>query len=59
MPIIGIEWIIVVAVLLLIFFGGGKKIVEFARNLGRATGEFKKGRHESEEELEKSKRRNK
>lgn len=51
MPIAGLEWIIVAAVIILIFFGGGKKITEFARSLGRAAGEFKKGKEEAESEL--------
>lgn len=53
MAIVGLEWLVVGAVALLIFFGGGKKISEFARSLGRATGEFKKGKQEVEEELKK------
>ena len=42
-----IEWLIVVAVILLLF-GSTKKIPEFARNLGKATGEFKRGQMELE-----------
>lgn len=54
--IAGIEWIVVAAVVVLIFFGGGKKIAEFARSIGRASGEFKKGREEVEAELESTRR---
>lgn len=44
------EIIIFVLVVAVLFFGGGK-IAEFSRSLGRATGEFKKGKREVEEEL--------
>ncbi len=50
--------IILVAVAILLF--GGKKITEFTRSLGKAVGEFQKGRIEAEmeiEELKKSSRR--
>ena len=48
-----IEWLIVVAVILLLF-GSTKKIPEFARNLGKATGEFKRGQLELENEIKKA-----
>ena len=48
-----IEWAIVIVVIL-VLFGSTKKIPEFARNLGRATGEFKRGQVELENELRKS-----
>lgn len=48
-----IEWLIVVAVILLLF-GSTKKIPEFARNLGKATGEFKRGQMELENEIKKA-----
>lgn len=41
--------IILLAVGILIF--GGKKMVDFARSLGRFTGEFKKGKMEIEKEI--------
>lgn len=44
------EIIIFVLVVAVLFFGGGK-IAEFSRSLGRATGEFRKGKREVEEEL--------
>lgn len=48
-----IEWAIVIVVIL-VLFGSTKKIPEFARNLGRAAGEFKRGQVELENELRKS-----
>ncbi len=44
------EVIIIVLVVAVLFFGSGK-ITEFAKSLGRVTGEFKKGKREVEEEL--------
>lgn len=44
------EIIIIVLVVAVLFFGGNK-IVDFARSLGRVTGEFKKGKQEVENEL--------
>jgi len=47
------DWLILIVVVLLLF-GGAKKIPEFAKSLGRAMGEFKKGQMEVEEEIKKS-----
>ncbi len=47
------EWLIV-GVVILVLFGSAKKIPDFARNLGRATGEFKKGQAEIQEEIRKT-----
>lgn len=44
------EIVIIALVVAVLFFGGGK-IVDFARSLGRFSGEFKKGKREIEEEL--------
>ena len=44
------EIIIIVLVVAVLFFGSGR-ITEFAKSLGRVTGEFKKGKKEVEEEL--------
>ena len=57
MTVIGIEWIIIGIVAFVIFLTGGKKITEFARSLGRAVGEFKKGKYEVEKELKKVKKK--
>ncbi|MCL4342140.1 MAG: twin-arginine translocase TatA/TatE family subunit [Candidatus Thermoplasmatota archaeon] len=48
-----IDWIIIIAVVL-VLFGSTKKIPEFARNIGRATGEFKRGQMELKNELAKA-----
>jgi sec-independent protein translocase protein TatA len=47
------EWLIV-GVVILALFGSAKKIPDFARNLGRATGEFKRGQTEIQQEIKKS-----
>ena len=44
------EIAIIVVVFILLFFGSGK-ISEFAKGLGRFTGEFKKGKMEIEKEI--------
>lgn len=48
-----IDWIIIIAVVL-ILFGSTKKIPEFARNLGRASGEFTRGKMELQKEIRQS-----
>ncbi len=50
---VGPEVLIVLALLLLLF--GANRIPKLARSMGEATGTFKKGREEIEEELEESK----
>lgn len=47
----GMEWIIVGLVVVILFFGGAKKIPEFAQNLGRARGEYERGRLEVEKQI--------
>ena len=47
------DWLIIIVVALIIF-GGTKKIPEMARNLGKATGEYKRGQMEIENELKNS-----
>ncbi|MGC8645783.1 MAG: Sec-independent protein translocase subunit TatA/TatB [Thermoplasmata archaeon] len=44
------DWIIFIVVVLVIL-GGSKKIPELAKALGRAMGEFRKGRLEVEKEI--------
>lgn len=44
------EIIIIVAAVVVLFFGG-KKMSEFARGIGRFSGEYKKGKAEMESEL--------
>lgn len=48
---IGLPEVVIILIVVAIFFFGGKKISEFARSLGRFTGEFKKGKMEMENEL--------
>jgi sec-independent protein translocase protein TatA len=48
----GIEWIIIIAIIIVIFFGV-KKIPELARNVGKASVEYKKARIEADRELSK------
>ena len=48
---LGITEIIIIILAAAILLFGGKKIVEFARNLGRVSGEFKKGKQDIEKEL--------
>ncbi|MCL4447272.1 MAG: twin-arginine translocase TatA/TatE family subunit [Candidatus Thermoplasmatota archaeon] len=44
------DWIILIVVVLLVL-GGTKKIPEMAKAMGRAMGEFRKGRMEVEKEI--------
>lgn len=48
----GWEWIIILLIILLLF--GARKIPELARNLGRALGEFQRGRLEMEREFKEA-----
>lgn len=52
---LGITEIIIIIVVLGVLFFGGKKMTEFAKSMGRFTGEFKKGKMEMDEELKKAK----
>lgn len=51
---LGTTEIILILVFFALLFLGGKKIPEFARGLGRAMGEFKRGRLEIEREIQAS-----
>lgn len=46
--------LLILIVVALILFGGAKKIPDFARSLGKATGEFKRGQLELENEIKKA-----
>lgn len=48
----GEEWIILIVIVVVLLFGA-KKIPELARSVGRARGEFEKGKVETEEEIRK------
>jgi sec-independent protein translocase protein TatA len=51
---IGTQELLIIFAVVLLLFGAGK-LPELARSLGKATGEFKKARMESEKELINSK----
>lgn len=55
MASLGFPEIVIVLVAISILFFGGKKIAEFARGLGRFSGEVEKGKREVEDELKKVK----
>ena len=46
----GMEWIILIAVIVIVLFGA-KKLPELARSIGKATGEYEKGKAEAEMEV--------
>jgi len=50
---LGLPEVIIIVLVVGILFFGSEKITDFARSLGRATGEFKKGKKEIEEELKR------
>jgi TatA/E family protein of Tat protein translocase len=45
------EWLIVLIVVVLLFFGGAKKIPALAQSIGRARGEYDRGKMEVEKEI--------
>ncbi len=51
---IGIPELIVIALAVAVLFFGSTKILDFARSLGKISGEFKKGKAEVENELRAS-----
>ncbi len=48
---LGIQEILIILVLAVVFIFGAKKIPELAKTLGKAKGEFEKGKLEGEKEL--------
>ncbi|MBI2047535.1 MAG: twin-arginine translocase TatA/TatE family subunit [Parcubacteria group bacterium] len=52
---LGLPEILIIVLAIGILFFGGKKITEFARGIGRFSGEFKKGKKEIEAELAEDK----
>ena len=50
---LGLPEIIIIVVVLGIFLFGGKRMIEFARSIGRVSGEFKKSKKEMEDEIKK------
>ena len=53
---LGLPELVIIIIVLGVLFFGGKKITEFARSVGRASGEFKKGKQEIEAELRQGER---
>ena len=51
MPALGISDIAIIIIVAIIVFFGASKLPEIFRSLGKATGEFKKGKLEAEMEL--------
>jgi sec-independent protein translocase protein TatA len=51
MAAIGIQEIVIILIIAGVFIFGAKKIPELARTLGKAKGEFQKGKLEGEKEL--------
>lgn len=51
---LGLPELIVIALAFGILFFGGKRMTEFAKSMGRFTGEFKKGKKDIERELRES-----
>jgi sec-independent protein translocase protein TatA len=49
------EWIIIIVAIVLLLFGA-KKIPDFARNIGKASGEFKRGKQMVEMEMRETQR---
>lgn len=50
-PPIGIEWIIILAVVAILLLFGPTKLPELARGIGKALGEFRRGKMEIEKQL--------
>ena len=50
----GAEWVLIILALLLLF--GGKKIPELMRGFGKGISEFKKGKNEINDSIEKEKK---
>src|SRR3990170_3123781 len=51
MAFAGMEWVLVLVVVVVLFFGGAKVIPKFAQSIGRAKGEYERGKLEVEREL--------
>jgi sec-independent protein translocase protein TatA len=52
----GMEWIVLIVVIVIVLFGA-KKLPELARSIGKATGEFEKGKAEAEAEVQRLKQK--
>jgi len=49
----GLEWIVILVIVAVLFMFGPKKIPELMRGMGRAMGEFRRGRLEIENEIKR------
>lgn len=49
--IAGIEWIVLLIIIAILLLFGPQKLPEFARGIGRALGEFRRGKMEVEREI--------
>ncbi len=52
--IVGIEWIIALVLAVILLLLGPKKIPALARGIGRAIGEFRRAKRESDGEINES-----
>ena len=57
LAIMGTEWIIVIVIVVVLLFGASK-LPDLAKSVGRASGEFQKGRIEAEKEIQNLKAQN-
>ncbi len=48
--------LIIIAIIVIVLFFGARKIPDLARSLGRASGEFEKGKAEAKKEIEELKK---
>ena len=55
LQILGQEWLWVITIVVVVLFGSSK-VPSLARSIGRATGEFQKGKLEIEKEIEATKK---
>ncbi len=51
LTVFGMEWIIIVGAIVLLLVFGPKKLPKFARGLGKATAEFRRGKIEVERQI--------
>lgn len=53
---LGFSELVIIFVVIVVFFFGGEKLSKLAKELGRFSGEFSKGRAEIEKEISKLKK---
>ena len=47
----GMEWVVVGVIVIVLFFGGAKMIPQLAQSVGKARGEYERGKLQVEKEL--------